>query len=279
MLENITARKRVKIATSSQQFLSFTRNPSYERHVIINDSICIVIFAQETTRLIRPYYVGFTILEYAKNIMYDFFYNVLRPQFGDKNVDLIYSDTDSLCLLIRSNFIIDELNSMKENFDFSNLHPQHPLFSNRNKAKLFKFKEEFGLQPISQICALKSKTYSIEVSCTCKKGISNDGYCIECKNQSNNSSFFTNKLKGVNKLATREILFQNYLDCLLKNSTKKSILYQIRSKKQQLTTTRASKLSLSSFDDKRFLLNCGIHSTPYLISNISQSPYCFICKV
>lgn len=279
MLENISARKKCKIAVNQKQFMKYVKDPTYDRHVIINEDICIVILNQPTAKLIRPYYVGFTILEFAKSIMYDFFYFVLRPKFGDKNVDLIYSDTDSLCLLIRTEKIVDDLFELRSHFDFSNLHPTHPLSSQENKAVLFKFKEEFGLQPISRICALKSKTYSIEVSCYCKVGIDNNGICLKCKN-TDNQSYHCNKLKGVNKSATREILFENYYKCLLENIPKKSIMYQIRSQKQNLTTVRLNKLSLSSFDDKRFILNCGIHSYPYIFcSYLPQSPYCFLCKM
>lgn len=258
--------------------MKYVKDPTYERHVIINENICIVILGQPTARLIKPYYVGFTILEFSKSIMYDFFYFVLRPKFGEKNVDLIYSDTDSMCLSIRSNKIVDDLFDLKCHFDFSNLHPSHPLSSQENKAILFKFKEEFGLQPISRICALKSKTYSIEVACNCKVGIDNSGICLKCKNLSNDT-YQCNKLKGINKSATREILFENFYRCLLENIPQKSLMYQIRSHKQQITTVRLNKLSLSSFDDKRFIFNCGIHSYPYIDCKIPQSPYCFICKM
>jgi len=159
--------------------------------------------------------------------------------------------------------------------DFSNLDSAHPLACSSNKARLFKFKEEFGLRPISRLCALKSKCYSFEIACKHNEGINKRGVCIKCGNKTFTGSHL-NKLKGIQKRTAREIHFEKYLKCLEKNIALRNIIYQITSKKQKLTTNITNKISLSSFDDKRYLLNCGIHSTPFSRSN---QPFCEQCEM
>jgi len=274
-IENVLIQKKVKITTSAKSFTKWVKQPGYERHVIVNENICILILAPESTLVTRPYYIGFSILELSKYIMYEFYYGVLQPYFGEKGIRCLYSDTDSLAILVKTYNILRDLKNLSGNMDFSNLSPSHPLACVLNKAQLFKFKEEFGLRPISRLCALKSKVYSFEIACEHKDGIGKRGTCIKCENKSFSGSHL-NKLKGIQKKTAREIHFEKYLNCLEKNIAIRSIVHQISSKKQSISTNVVNKISLSSFDDKRYLLNCGIHSEPFSKKN---SPFCNICNL
>lgn len=274
-IESITGRKKIKITTNFEGFATQIRKPNYERHIIINENIAIVILTPEKADVIRPYYIGFSILEISKLVMYEFFYTILQPYFGVEGVRLLYSDTDSLALLVKTRNILEDLEVLKSNMDFSNLHTSHPLFSSENKAQLFKFKEEFGLRPISRLCALKSKVYSFEVACTHKEGINENGVCRVCKNIEFSVSNI-NKLKGIQKKTAREIHFEKYLKCLQLDHAQRDKVYQITSRNQIISTNLVNKISLSSFDDKRYIKNCAIHSEPYSFLN---NPFCEECQM
>jgi hypothetical protein len=273
-IESVTNRKNVKIAKDQNTFTFLATRPNYERHIIINKNLVIVILSPEYVKMSKPYYIGFSILEISKFIMYDFFYNILMPYFGEIGVKLLYSDTDSLALEIKTFDILADLQNLEPNMDFSNLHKNHPLFSSANRALLFKFKEEFSLTPISRLCALKSKVYSFETACTHKIGMNSKARCFECGNNEFTGKNF-NKLKGIQKKTAREIHFEKYLKCVKSANFQRDLVYQISSKKQKLTTNVVNKISLSSFCDKRFILNCGIHSFPYHEQNTS---FCKICN-
>jgi hypothetical protein len=274
-IESVVNRKQVKITRDQATFSQICTRPNYDRHIIINNNLVIVLMNPEIVKVDKPYYIGFSILEISKYIMYDFFYNVLRPYFGDDGVSLLYSDTDSLAINIKTSDLLQDLKNLESNMDYSNLHNHHPLFSNRNKAQLFKFKEEFGLRPISRLCALKSKVYSFEIACNHDIGANEYGLCLECLNKSFTGSN-VNKLKGIQKRTARNIQFSSYLKCLSEFSAQREKTFQIVSKKQKIQTTMVSKISLSSFCDKRFIFNCGKHSRPY---SDEKNSFCSICFI
>jgi hypothetical protein len=106
-------------------------------------------------------------------------------------------------------------------------------------------------------------------------GMDSKAKCLKCSNTKFLGTNF-NKLKGIQKKTAREIHFQKYLKCVKSIYCQRDQVYQITSKKQKITTNVVNKISLSSFCDKRFILNCGIHSIPYSDKN---SPFCNKCCI
>ena len=74
--------------------------------------------------------------------MYETYYDILQPYFGQENLQLHYIDTDGMVLSMNTKDIINDLKILEDIFDFSNLHENHELFSNKNKKVIGKFKIE-----------------------------------------------------------------------------------------------------------------------------------------
>jgi len=70
--------------------------PAFRRAEIINDDLTMVRGARRRVTLNKPIFVGFSILEISKSIMYYFYYDYLKPKYGDK-CTLLFTDTDSSC--------------------------------------------------------------------------------------------------------------------------------------------------------------------------------------
>ena len=90
-------------------------------------------FKQNEVLMDKPIYLGFTVLELSKLLMYETYFDILQPYFEQENIQLHYMDTDSFVLSVNTKDIIKDLKKLEDMFDFSNLDKTHELFSNKKK--------------------------------------------------------------------------------------------------------------------------------------------------
>src|SRR6185436_15821582 len=86
-------------------------NFNYE--TILDDNLFAIHMNKMQVKFNKPIYVGFTILELSKYIMFEFVYDYLKPKFGN-NLTICGGDTDSLFLEIRN---MDFYEEIKPNID------------------------------------------------------------------------------------------------------------------------------------------------------------------
>ena len=68
----------------------------------------------------KPIYLGQAILDISKILMYEFWYDYIKPQYGEK-ARLCYMDTDSFVMDIKTDdFYNDVSNDVDKGFDTSN---------------------------------------------------------------------------------------------------------------------------------------------------------------
>ena len=71
-------------------------------------------------KVVKPFFIGFAILDMSKHIIYDFYYNVLKTTFD--NVELLGQETDSLIVQLSDmGNIVHKMCEMYKSFDFSEL--------------------------------------------------------------------------------------------------------------------------------------------------------------
>ena len=75
----------------------------------------------------KPISLGLSILEISKTVMYEFWYDYIKPKYNN-NVKLCYMDTDSFIMNIKTNDFYEDIASDVENrFDTSNYEVNRPL--------------------------------------------------------------------------------------------------------------------------------------------------------
>ena len=103
--------------TNEKDFLKYTSKPTYIAHKIFGKNYAAIHEIKPVLKLSKPIYVGFTVLELSKWLMYDFHYNFIEKHF---DVKLWFNDTDRLAYEVKSEDVYKEFFKHKHLFDFSN---------------------------------------------------------------------------------------------------------------------------------------------------------------
>ena len=108
----------------------------------------------------KPIYLGLSILEISKTLMYEFRYDYMKPEYNN-DVKLCYMDTDSFIMNIKTNdFYKDIANDVENRFDTSHYEVNRPLPTGENKKIMGLMKDELGGNIITEFVTLRPKTYS-----------------------------------------------------------------------------------------------------------------------
>ena len=86
-------------------------------------------------KMAKPSYLGMSILDISKILMYEFWYDYIKPKYGDR-AKLCYTDTDSFAIYIKTeDFFKDISNDVERWFDTSNYNKndKRPLPIGKNK--------------------------------------------------------------------------------------------------------------------------------------------------
>ena len=238
-MENIRNRVNIKLVNTEEQFKKLTAKPNYESRKIFNDndneSLVSVHMKKTSLTMNKPVYLGMSILDLSKTLMYDFHYNYIKPKYGNK-AKLLFTDTDSfLYEILTEDFYKDISGDVKDRFDTSEYKEGHPsgIPTGINKKVLGMFKDEAAGKSIKEFVGLRAKLYSFKMD----EGKENK------------------RCKGIKKaVVERTIRHEDYKTCLTTGKEQLRRQNIIRSYEHVLYTEEINKIALSAADDKRYLL-------------------------
>ena len=161
-MENVRKHVEIKLARSdeTEKIRKLVASPLHSRFVIFSSDLVGIGMHKSKLLLDKPVYTGMTILDNSKILMYDFFYNELKEQYGPK-CELLYTDTDSLLVEIETDDVYKDIEKNKDLYDTSDYPKEHKLYSNINKKVLGKMKDECNGTQIVECVCLRPKMYSI----------------------------------------------------------------------------------------------------------------------
>ena len=111
---NLQNRINVRLVNKENDFLKYTRRPTHITHKVFDKNDTAIHETEPVLTLNKPIYVGFTVLELSKWLMYDFHYNFIKKNF---DAELLFTDTDSLTYEIKSEDVYEEFFKHKYLFD------------------------------------------------------------------------------------------------------------------------------------------------------------------
>ena len=161
---------------------------------VISDDVAVVQMRRTNIQITKPIYIGLSVLDLSKTLMYDFHYSKMKTWVGSK-CKLMYMDMNSFIYEITGTDIYQVMREHREFFDTS-AYPENNRFgiTPANAKVVGLFKDECNSQILTHFIGLRSKMYSL---------------MIENKPP-------VMKAKGVKSSAVKTITFENYKECLFK---------------------------------------------------------------
>ena len=192
----------------------------------------------------KPVYLGMSILDISKTLMYKFWQDYIKPKYGDR-ANLCYTDTDNFIInIITEDFFQDIADDVTKWFDTSNYdeNDKRPLPIGMNKRVYGFFKDELGGKIMKEFVALRAKTYA---------------YLMDDESEKK-------KAKGTKKVVIKHLTrYESYIDSLNNGTVTLRSQQRFKSDHHKLYTEELSKVVLSRNDDNRLQTFDKITSFPH----------------
>jgi hypothetical protein len=241
--ECIENRVDIKLVSSEKQAIKLTAKTSYDTRTIFDENLIAIHMKRTKLYYNKPIYLGMSILDLSKTLMYDHHYNYIKQKYGDRS-KLLFTDTDSLAYELKTDdFFADIADDVRSRFDTSDYPKDHPsgIEIGVNKKVIGMFKDEAGGKQIEEFVGLRSKLYSYQMAEVDHK-----------------------KAKGVKKSVVKNtITHEDYKNCLFTRKEQSRTMNVIRSYHHEIYTEEVNKIALSADDDKRVIMKDGVHTLSY----------------
>ena len=121
-MENIRNHRNIKLVTTDKKRSKLVSEPNYHTMNLVLEYLSIIEMKKTKIKMSKPIYLGLSILEISRTLMYEFWYD----------------NTDSFIINIKTNDFYKDIASDVENrFDTSNYEVNRSLPMGKNKKSLF----------------------------------------------------------------------------------------------------------------------------------------------
>lgn len=241
-MENIRDRLDLKIITNERKYEKTVALPTYNHSIYLNENMVIVRLDRVEFKYNKPVYIGVSILDISKIRMYEFHYNVMKKKYND-NIELLYTDTDSLKYLIYTKDVYEDIKEIINEFDTSDYDINNkyniPLINKKIPGKM---KDENNGKIFTEFIGLRSKMYYQTTDEDKNKKV--------CKGIKNNI---------IDKTINRD----HYYNCLTKNEIYRRKMNNIASYEHNIYSVELNKVALDNNDNKRYILDDKINTLPW----------------
>ena len=159
-MENVIKHRDIKLVTTNKKRSQLVSEPNYHAMNCISKDLSIIEMKKTKIKMNKPTYLGLSILDISKILMYEFWYDYMKPKYSN-DVKLCYTDTDSFVMNIKTeDFYKDIANDVEKRFDTSNYEVDRPLPTGKNKKVIGLMKDELGGRIMTEFITLRPKAYT-----------------------------------------------------------------------------------------------------------------------
>ena len=130
-MENVRKRVSIELVKDAERAAKLVNQPNFEDLKIFDEFLIAIKMKKTKVWMNKPVYVGMSILDLSKTLMFDFHYGYVKKKWencdGRSRCEVLYSDTDSLVLKIETDdFFADISGDVAEWFDTNEFAKDHP---------------------------------------------------------------------------------------------------------------------------------------------------------
>ena len=92
-IENVRKHRDIKLVTTDKRRNQLVSKPNYHTTKWFSEKLLAIKMKKSKVKMNKPVYLGLSMLEISKTLMYEFWCDCMKPKYGD-NVKLCYMDTD-----------------------------------------------------------------------------------------------------------------------------------------------------------------------------------------
>ena len=119
-VENIKKHRDIKLVTTERRRNYLVPEPNYHTTKFFTENLLAIEMKKTEILMNKPVHLGLSILELSKILMYEFWYDYVKPKYGEK-AKLCYMDTDSFIVYIKTDDIYKDIaEDVETRFDTSN---------------------------------------------------------------------------------------------------------------------------------------------------------------
>ena len=161
-MENLRKHKDIQLVITDEKRSKLVSEPNYHTTKRFSENFLAIEMKKKTkVKMNKSVYLGMSILDISKTLMYEFWYDYIKPKYEDRS-KLCYTDPDSFIIhIITKDFYRDIADDVTKWFDTSNYdeNDKIPLPTGKNKRVYGFFKDELGGDIMKESAALRAKTY------------------------------------------------------------------------------------------------------------------------
>ena len=82
-MENIRKHREIKLVTTDKKRSKLVSEPNYHTINLISEDLSIIEMKKTKVKMNKPIYLGLSILEISKILMYEFWHDYMKPKYND----------------------------------------------------------------------------------------------------------------------------------------------------------------------------------------------------
>ena len=120
-MENVRKHRYIKLVTTDKRRNQIVSEPDYHTTKWFSENLLAIEIKKTKVKMNQPMYLGLPILHISKTLMYEFWYNYIKPKY-EQNAKLCYMDTDSFIIYIKIEDVYkDFADDVEKRFDTSTI--------------------------------------------------------------------------------------------------------------------------------------------------------------